>query len=490
VSPEPPEETSFVSRDPSEITAPPVGSGNAIRPISEFLINLANGFRLGLFRRVEEDRIPVDWWQVAAFGLASLLIPLVYNIASVGLGGDFEWSDLPSAMAHLPVILFAAIVVAYVLGRSEKTLLLLQTFLMIGVTIHLAVYLSHFAVQALYAQRLPYALIEWYSRLPPVWVAVACARAATQLIPTSRSRALGAYAACLLLIASLLIQMDQERDLWHLSVGDAQATSAEEDKGLDEDVFYNQPAILQRELAAVRIGRRGIIDVYFVGVGGHAYQDVFMKEVNAVSGLFRERFGSTGKTIRLINNPKTLADLPIATTTSLRAALKRVAAVMDRDEDVLFLFLTSHGSESHRFSLDLSSLKFHELNPVTLRILLDESGIRNRVVVVSACYSGGFIDPLKNENTLVISASAADKNSFGCSSEADWTYFGKAYFDEALRNTYSFVEAFEIAKPVIAEREKKEGYQPSEPQIALGESLKPTLAKLQQQLEVEGKGKR
>jgi hypothetical protein len=333
-------------------------------------------------------------------------------------------------------------------------------------------------------------LIGWYSSLPPVWVAVACARAATHLIPTSRSRALGAYAACLLLIASLLIQMDQERDLWHLSVGDAQATSAEEDKGLDEDVFYNQPAILQRELAAVRIGRRGIIDVYFVGVGGHAYQDVFMKEVNAVSGLFRERFGSTGKTIRLINNPKTLADLPIATTTSLRAALKRVAAVMDRDEDVLFLFLTSHGSESHRFSLDLSSLKFHELNPVTLRILLDESGIRNRVVVVSACYSGGFIDPLKNENTLVISASAADKNSFGCSSEADWTYFGKAYFDEALRNTYSFVEAFEIAKPVIAEREKKEGYQPSEPQIALGESLKPTLAKLQQQLEVEGKGKR
>jgi hypothetical protein len=83
----------------------------------------------------------------------------------------------------------------------------------------------------------------------------------------------------------------------------------------------------------------------------------------------------------------------------------------------------------------------------------------------------------------VISASAVDKNSFGCSNEADWTYFGKAYFDEALRKTHSFVDAFEAAKPVIAEREKTEGYVASEPQIALGESIKPKLLKLTQQLD-------
>jgi Peptidase C13 family len=104
------------------------------------------------------------------------------------------------------------------------------------------------------------------------------------------------------------------------------------------------------------------------------------------------------------------------------------------------------------------------------------------VVVISACYSGGFIEPLRNENTLVISASAPDKNSFGCSNEAEWTYFGKAFFDEALRKTHSFVEALEIAKPLIATREKEQGHTPSDPQMALGEEIKPKLVKLQRQL--------
>ena len=249
-------------------------------------------------------------------------------------------------------------------------------------------------------------------------------------------------------------------------------------------MFYDQPKILDRELAAVKAGRRGVVDIYFVGVGGYADQDVFMKEIDAVSRLFRQRFGTEGKSISLINNRKTLADAPLASVTSLRASLQRVAEVMDNDEDVLFLFMTSHGSQTHHFSLDLRPLRFLELDPVRLRALLDESGIKYRVIVVSACYSGGFIDPLRNENTLVISASAPDRNSFGCSNEAEWTYFGKAYFDESLRKTVSFVDAFEDAKSVIAEREKEAGHVPSDPQMALGESIKPKLLQLQQQLAV------
>ncbi len=72
--------------------------------------------------------------------------------------------------------------------------------------------------------------------------------------------------------------------------------------------------------------------------------------------------------------------------------------------------------------------------------------------------------------------------SLGCSNEAEWTYFGKAYFDEALRHTYSFVKAFELAKPVIADRERKEDFTPSEPQMALGRAIEPKLAQLENQL--------
>jgi hypothetical protein len=178
-----------------------------------------------------------------------------------------------------------------------------------------------------------------------------------------------------------------------------------------------------------------------------------------------------------------LLELPIASGTSLRAALKRMAEVMDRDEDVLVLFLTSHGSDKHQLSLNLWPMSFHELDPPALRAALDETGIRNRVVIVSACYSGGFVRPLEGPGTLVITAAAAGQTSFGCSDEAEWTYFGRAYFDEALRKTYSFAEAFELARPAIAAREKSGKFEPSNPQISIGAAIAPRLELLAAQRE-------
>jgi hypothetical protein len=217
-------------------------------------------------------------------------------------------------------------------------------------------------------------------------------------------------------------------------------------------------------------------------MAGYANQDVFMREVDSVSRLFRERFDTEGRTVRLVNNARTVAEVPIASVTSLKATLARLSQVMDRDEDVLFLYMTSHGSQDHHFSLDFWPMRFNTLDPATLRKLLDDSGIRRRVIVVSACYAGGFIEPLKDENSLIITAAARDRNSFGCSNEADYTYFGKAYFDEALRETYSFVEAFEKAKPVIAEREKAAGFDGSNPQIFLGAKIGPALAAVEDRL--------
>lgn len=167
---------------------------------------------------------------------------------------------------------------------------------------------------------------------------------------------------------------------------------------------------------------------------------------------------------------------------ALNLSLKRVGAMMDRNKDILFLYLTSHGSKEHQFSLDFGPMQFKDLNPKELRKLLDESGIKRRIVVVSACYSGGFIDALKDENSLVITSAAADKTSFGCSNDADFTYFGKAFFDEALRSTDSFIDAFDLAKPIIAAREKKDDFEPSDPRIFVGDKIRPALLEFDRQL--------
>jgi hypothetical protein len=449
--------------------------------VSPFRANLVNAFKLAALRTVPEDRIPVAWWQVAVFGVISWFI--VYEIQSMRTNGEIAWDILPSALVHLPIILFASIALAYLLGKGEQTLLLLQTFLMITAAINLVVYAIYLAASPPYIQRL-FKIVSYGGYLAPtVWLAVACAKAAADLLSVSIPRRASAYGLCAILIVVPFTHIYRELSLWQQVKKDKETGSSYARRKLNEDAFYEQPKVLERELAAVKPGRRGVIDIYFIGIGGYADQDVFMKEINAVSRLFQERFGTGGKTIRLVNNRKTLASSPVASVTSLRASLMRVGEVMDKDEDLLFLFLTSHGSQTHRFSLDLWPLQLHELEPGKLRALLDESGIRNRVIIVSACYSGGFVNSLKDENTLVISASAVDKNSFGCSNEAEWTYFGKAYFDEALRKTHSFVDAFESAKPVIAEWEKKEGYIASEPQMALGETIKPKLLKLARQLD-------
>ena len=109
--------------------------------VSAFRANLVNAFKLAAFRTVPEDRIPVAWWQVAAFGLISWFI--VYEIQSIRTNGEIAWDTVPSALVHLPIILFASIALAYLLGKGEQTLLLLQTFLMIAAAINVAVYVIY-----------------------------------------------------------------------------------------------------------------------------------------------------------------------------------------------------------------------------------------------------------------------------------------------------------------------------------------------------------
>ena len=133
---------------------------------------------------------------------------------------------------------------------------------------------------------------------------------------------------------------------------------------------------------------------------------------------------------------------------------------MDPDEDILFLYLTSHGAENRHIEASLPPVPMNDLSAKQLKKMLDRSGIKWRVIVISACYSGGFIDILKGENSLVITAARKDRTSFGCANGRDYTDFGKAYFDEALRQTWSFVDAFALAKETVAKREKARGYDP------------------------------
>jgi hypothetical protein len=237
-----------------------------------------------------------------------------------------------------------------------------------------------------------------------------------------------------------------------------------------EGTARRQPQLVVAALSSVQPAPEDRPQVYFVGFAGYGAQGVFKREVVAVRRLFDERFGTRGRSVALINHWSTLTEVPLASVSNLDRVLHGIGGLMNADRDTLFLFLTSHGQEN-LLAVEMPGFRLRNLTPQRLKTMLDDSGIKNRVIVVSACHSGSFIPDLAAPTTLVIAAARADRTSFGCEDRRRWTYFGDAYFNRSLRHEKSFTRAFQNAKRLISLWEMRDKLLPSLPQSAGGEAL-------------------
>jgi len=249
-----------------------------------------------------------------------------------------------------------------------------------------------------------------------------------------------------------------------------------------ESLLFLQRGLLDSALSSVKASQPGRIDTYILGFAGDGNQDVFMKEVKFANTQLQRRYGTKKRSLLLINNSASVSDTPLASATNLRYALKGLAAKMQR-EDILFLFLTSHGSEDHELSVALRQLPLRGLSARELAEMLRESEIKWRVVVVSACYSGGFIPELNNDATVIITAASATNVSFGCSDDADLTYFGRAFLSESLANGDPLTQVFERSRKQVAAMERQQDYTNSDPQIAHSPAIVEHLERQRQQRE-------
>ena len=241
--------------------------------------------------------------------------------------------------------------------------------------------------------------------------------------------------------------------------------------------------LVAKEIAALPAQRPGSIDLYAIGVAGDGTENVFRNEVEHVERLFAQRFDADGHVVVLANNAQAPAAHPLASWTSLHRAVGAIANTMDPAEDILLVYLTTHGSEDHELLVDLEPLPLNQIAPLDLADALNTApGIRWKVVVVNACYSGGFIDALRDDSTLVMTSARADRTSFGCGSESDITYFGKAFLAEALNQTTSLREAFDLAAKSVNTWEAADQQEHSEPQIASSPSIEAKLTKWSEKL--------
>lgn len=213
--------------------------------------------------------------------------------------------------------------------------------------------------------------------------------------------------------------------------------------------------LMGESLGALATQRPGVTDTYILSAG--LWSDpVFEREAEQAADLLARRFDATDRTIVLsagqAGQPR---QYPAATPNNINAALGKIGALIDPNEDLVVVFLTSHGGQDGAMGLQEINRLGGALRAQHLRGSLSSAGIRNKVLIISSCYSGHFILPFSDPNTVVLTAAAADKTSFGCQPERDWTYFGDALLNHSLRSGASLVDAFDQSLSLIAEWEQK-----------------------------------
>ena len=441
--------------------------------------NINAGTRLSLLRRTAVQDFSVSLDQLVLLIILNFLLAFVIEFACSLPGPAFNPHAVAANALDVLLFLFAAYLVSRLLMGQAA-------FLRLGIYVYSMspfIFLCY-ALLGQLGELLPPHRLQLYDLLYLCylgWVLSAIGWAFTRVAGGFSRRV---PAAMLLIVLAWMVPVyyfAEDSTLWYASTGDAVDEYAAF-RNLDvERLYYRQPEMLDARLQALQTQRSGTEDLYFVGFAGYALQNIFRNEIQFARALFDERFGTQGRSLMLINNLETRDELPLATSLNLERALSHIGALIDPDEDMLVLFLTSHGDRAE-LSVNFWPMGLNDMTPGMLKQYLDDAGIKWRVIMVSACYSGSFMEALQDDNTAIMTASSADRTSFGCDDRRELTYFGEALLKNQLQEQYSIAAAFSNTAREIERREKVEQLDPSYPQIFIGEAMQEKLQRLETNL--------
>jgi len=446
---------------------PPGGPERRLR--TGLPLNLRGGLKLLLLQRRAPAAFAGSFDQLLALLLLNLLLwvglETLYADADTILGLDAFYG----LGCYLLLGLFGCALVARLNSREANTRALLVPLLSVAPYVLILFWLG-----ADLAQRYAPASVTLALGVGLLYLALLGVRVLQAAYGSLRMVA--GLGAVLLIVASpvVLTALNLDTQLW---IANQTNDSSDQDESVVEPLLYEQPRRIAQAVERAVPQQRVSPAVYVVGFAGDD-QDVFKREALLAGQVLSSHFGSADRALQLINDVQDRDTYPLATVTGLERALKLLASRMDRARDVLVLALTSHGSED---GLEVSNgnLPLLQLEPADLRQMLDDSGIKWRVVIVSACFAGVFVEPLKSDTTLVITAADAEHSSFGCEDDRELTYFGEAFLKEAVPSTDSLEVAFSKAAAVLYAREIVEHKPHSNPQMYVGKLMREKLKPLE-----------
>ena len=176
------------------------------------------------------------------------------------------------------------------------------------------------------------------------------------------------------------------------------------------------PPSTQAQLAAVPLPANGVVPAsrwHALLVAGDNSSPAFANGVDTL----HDRLAALGiKDIRLLFASDAAR---LSSSTNVRNALSTLGG------EACLVFVTSHGDERGFFLRPDDRL----FSPAAFeRALTAGCGAVPTVAVVSACHSGTFInDQTKKPNRIIMTAAAADRTSFGCGADDDYTYYDQCF---------------------------------------------------------------
>ena len=442
------------------------------------LRNILEGANLAISRRYTIDRFYISSDQLVLLILLNLLLLIGTGYLQYLPNPNFNKYAISNYSLNIICFLFASYLVCKLLGNVSSALKLIVIIFSASPAFYLMWRFIQFTSEKLPdgANSTIWSLYAIYL----AWLIIILLRS-IQLVTEKKGKPIiqGVAIYCIIWLAPVLYYGDAE--FWYTAYDEyTDSGPLSSYRNIDvESLFYAQPELMQSTLSNLQSQRIGQSDLYFIGFAGYAREDVFLKEVEYAKQLFEKKYDANGRTIALINNLSTIDHIPLATVTNLNYALRHIGDLMDTEEDTLVLFLTSHGSKDHGLSVDFWPLDLNQVTPEKLRSILDDAGIKWRIIIVSACYSGGYVKPLEDPNTVIMTAAASGRKSFGCGTDRDFTYFGEALFKDRLGHSQSIIEAFHLANDDITKREIKEGRKPSLPQLFVGSAIRDRLSAIE-----------
>ena len=413
--------------------------------------NLAAGLKLALFLPVARTSFRISPGQLVLVAIVSAAIDIDADWVRAAQDAHFSIAGLHGEVYALGLLVLSSAIIAA--WRREASLAL---------ALPVVVLASFPAIQI--ANVLPdlprtnpaitETMLRGFDYAIDAWTALLCIRSvsvfldAREVAGTTRRR-LGALAGGLLIVLPIWVApLAAPSEPWW---SDRPAASGRKDfvSPASEPALAAQQFLLDQALDNLDDEQPGVTDLYFVGFAPDSRRIGFVADVESAAEVMNKRWNTRGRSVVLINSQATIAQYPFATVPNLRETLDGIGGIIDPDDDIVMVYLTGDAASDGTLAAVNPPLELVPLSPGGLRNLLDSAGIRWRIVVVSACHSGAWVDALKDDETAVIASSAAGVRDIGCAGATRPGAFGTAFFGDGMSHSDDLARAFSTAREVL-----------------------------------------